>query len=110
MAGLVTLHPTVNYKVALPVKMFEYMAAGMPVIASDFPLWRSIVEESACGLLVDPMDPKQIAVAIDKLLSDPNRAREMGESGRKAIIQKYNWGVEMSKLVDFYSRTIGKQT
>lgn len=110
MAGLVTLHPTVNYKVALPVKMFEYMAAGMPVIASDFPLWRSIVEESACGLLVDPMDPKQIAVAIDKLLSDPNRAREMGESGRKAIIQKYNWGVEMSKLVDFYSRTIGNQT
>lgn len=108
MVGLVTLHPTVNYKVALPVKMFEYMAAGMPVIASDFPLWRSIVEESDCGLLVDPMDPQQIAAAIDMILSDPNRAKEMGESGRKAIIQKYNWGVEVSKLVDFYSRVIGK--
>ena len=108
MAGLVTLHPTVNYKDALPVKMFEYMAAGMPVIASDFPLWRSIVEGSNCGLLVDPMDPQQIAVALDKLLSDPNWAKKMGESGRKAIIQKYNWGVEMSKLVDFYFRITGK--
>jgi len=106
--GLVTLHPTVNYKVALPVKMFEYMAAGLPVIASDFPLWRSIVEESGCGLVVNPLDPKEIAEAIDQILSNPERAREMGESGRRAILGKFNWGVEIGKLLDFYSAEAGK--
>lgn len=108
-AGLVTLHPIVNYLDALPVKMFEYMAAGIPVIASDFPLWRGIVEDCQCGLLVDPMEPASIAHAIDTLMEDTEAARHMGENGRNAVRSKYNWGIESKKLLAFYSQISDKE-
>lgn len=102
VAGLVTLHPVINYLDSLPVKMFEYMAAGIPVIASDFPLWREIVEGNQCGLCVDPLDPKAIAKAIDFVMTHPDAAKKMGENGRKAVMEKYNWPVQARKLTDFY--------
>lgn len=102
-AGLVTLLPTASYRDALPVKMFEYMAAGIPVIASDFPRWRAIVESSDCGLCVDPRDPAAIAAAIDRLAQDPSLARRMGANGRRAVEQTYNWDNEAHKLVRFYA-------
>jgi len=102
-AGLVTLLPTASYRDALPVKMFEYMAAGIPVIASDFPRWRAIVEASDCGLCVDPRDPAAIAAAIDRLVQDPELARRMGANGRRAVEQTYNWKNEAQKLVRFYA-------
>lgn len=102
LAGIVTLHPVINYLDALPVKMFEYMSAGIPVIASDFPLWREIIVGNQCGLCVDPMDPKAIARAIDHLVLHPDEARQMGENGRRAVLNQYNWGVEEKKLVQLY--------
>jgi glycosyltransferase involved in cell wall biosynthesis len=89
--------------------MFEYMAAGIPVIASDFPLWRHIVEEADCGLLVDPLDPVAIAAAIDRLVSDPQLARRMGENGRRAVLERYNWGVEEQKLFAFYDAILSRR-
>ncbi|CAI3797042.1 hypothetical protein GLGCALEP_01702 [Pseudomonas sp. MM221] len=103
MAGLVTLHPTPNYLDALPVKMFEYMAVGLPVIASDFPLWRDIIDSSKCGVCVNPLDPQQIAGCIDYLVSNPVEAEEMGRNGQRAVLDKYNWGVEAKKLSQFYT-------
>lgn len=102
MAGLVTLHPIPNYLDALPVKMFEYMAAGIPVIASDFPLWRDIIDGAGCGVCVDPLDPVAIAAAIDLYVNNPDMARAMGENGRKAVLAKYNWPAQASKLIAFY--------
>lgn len=102
MAGLVTLHPERNYLDALPVKMFEYMAAGIPVIASDIPLWRGIIEASGCGVCVDPMNPAAIAEAIDLFVQQPELARRMGNNGRRAILDTYNWPVESAKLIRFY--------
>ena len=102
-AGLVTLLPTASYRDALPVKMFEYMAAGIPVIASDFPRWRAIVEASDCGLCVDPRDPAAIAAAVDRLAQDPALARRLGANGRRAVEQTYNWKNEAQKLVRFYA-------
>lgn len=102
MAGLVTLLPTINYLDALPVKMFEYMAAGIPVISSNFPLWRDIVETSDCGLCVNPLDPREIAAAIDHLTGDPELARRLGQNGRKAVLDRYNWAIEEKKLLRFY--------
>lgn len=104
MAGLVTLHPVVNYLDALPVKMFEYMAAGLPVIASRFPLWQEIVEGNQCGLCIDPEDPLAIAAAIDHLCRHPHIARRMGENGRRAVHTTYHWGSEADKLGAFYER------
>jgi glycosyltransferase involved in cell wall biosynthesis len=105
--GLVTLYPTTNYVDALPIKMFEYMAAGIPVIASDFPLWRGIIESAECGVCVDPLDPIAIARAIDDFLADPDRAMRMGRNGRQAVLERFNWGIEEKKLLNFY-QTLSK--
>lgn len=100
--GLVTLHPIINYLDALPVKMFEYMASGLPVIASDFPLWKEIVEGNQCGICVDPLNPKAIAEAIEWIFKNPAEAKEMGINGQKAVHEIYNWATEEKKLVNFY--------
>ena len=102
VAGLVTLHPVINYLDSLPVKMFEYMASGLPVIASNFPLWQQIIEGNECGLCVDPLEPNAIAEAIDYLVNHPAEAEQMGRNGQKAVHLKYNWGLEEQKLLSFY--------
>jgi glycosyltransferase involved in cell wall biosynthesis len=103
LGGLVTLHPIVNYLDSLPVKMFEYMIAGIPPIVSDFPLWREIVVKGGCGVCVDPLDPVAIAGAIDDLIADRAQAERMGMNGRKAVLSTYNWPAEERKLLAFYS-------
>lgn len=106
IAGLVVLHPTQSYLDALPVKMFEYMCAGIPVIASDFPLWRSIINDAQCGKCIDPLNPLEIAKAIDFFHDNPNLVKIMGENGKNAVIEKYNWFIEESKLFTFYGNMI----
>jgi glycosyltransferase involved in cell wall biosynthesis len=106
--GLVLLHPTPEYLESRPVKLFEYMAAGLPVIASDFPPWRRIVEGAGCGLLVDPLDPRAIAAAVCRLLERPAEAREMGRRGREAVRTTYNWEREVPALLGMYRRVTGR--
>lgn len=101
-AGLVTLHPTDSYKVSLPIKMFEYMAAGLPIICSNFDYWKEIVEKYDCGICVDPLNPKEIAQAIDFIIDNPEKARLMGENGKKIVFEKLNWKMEEQKLLDSY--------
>jgi glycosyltransferase involved in cell wall biosynthesis len=106
-AGLVTLLPMPSYLDALPIKMFEYMSAGLPVVASDFPLWRGIVQRHRCGVVVDPADPAAIAAAIGSILDDPARAQAMGEAGRAAVLTAYRWPVAERALLALYDRLIG---
>lgn len=106
--GIVTLHPTRAYTHALPVKMFEYMAAGIPVIASDFPLWKSIVEKHRCGICVNPKDPKAIADAVQQLMKNEKEAEQMGANGRKAVEEQFSWEKEEKKLVKFYQNLARK--
>ena len=107
-AGLVTLHPIINYQDALPVKMFEYMIAGIPVISSNIPLWQTIIDENKCGICVNPFDIKEIAQAIEFLVSNPKEAKKMGENGRIAIQEKYNWSIEEKKLFRVYHQLLNE--
>ncbi len=105
-AGLVLFYPEPNHLEAMPQKIFEYMGAGLPIIASDFPLWRRIIGDAGCGLFVDPLKPAEIARAIEFVLTHAKEAEEMGRRGRLAVAQKFNWGTEARKLVDLY-KTMG---
>jgi len=107
-AGVVTLHPTINYQDALPVKMFEYMAAGLPVIASNIKLWGEIIKDAKCGICVDPLNPKAIADAIEYIMTHPIEAKKMGENGKRAVREKYNWSIEEKKLFSVYKGLISK--
>jgi len=100
--GLVCIHPLPTFLECMPVKMFEYMGAGLPVIASDFPLWRKMLDGLDCAIYVDPLDPKGIAQAIEYLLRNPVKAEEMGRCGQEAVAQQFNWNTQARKLIDLY--------
>jgi glycosyltransferase involved in cell wall biosynthesis len=107
--GLVVFRPLSNHLDSYPTKLFEYMAAGLPVIASNFPLWRSIVGDYNCGLLVDPLDPEDIARAIQYLLTNDDVAKQMGARARELVWSNYNWVTEGRKLVAFYDHLRAEQ-
>ena len=107
-AGLVVQHPVPNEIEAQPIKLYEYMSAGLPVIASDFPLLRETVERCGCGLLVDPMDPRAIANAMRWILDHPLEAERMGERGREAVERSCSWDQEAAKLVELYLKVYAK--
>jgi glycosyltransferase involved in cell wall biosynthesis len=108
-AGLVLLKPVPHEMETLPIKLFEYMAAGLPVISSDFPIWRDIVDGAKCGLLVDPTDTDAIVKAMQWILDNPEAAQEMGARGRLAVVERFNWNLEAATLIDFYRRCLGVQ-
>lgn len=102
VAGIVTFLPFPNHVDSQPNKMFEYMSASLPVIGSNFPLWREIIEGNDCGLCVDPLDPAAIASAIDHLVANPDVAARMGANGKRAVYDRYNWAAEEKKLIALY--------
>lgn len=102
--GIVTLLDSPAHRDALPTKMFEYMAAGIPVVASDFPLWRSIVERYNCGMVVDPTSPEAIAGAVRAYADDSDLRRFHGENAQRAVRDFLNWKVESEGLVAMYDR------
>lgn len=101
--GLATVLPLPNYVNSYPTKLFEYMAMSMPVVASNFPLYRGIVEKHECGICVDPECPEEVAEAIRILLDNPSLAKQMGYRGKVAVTSKFRWEIEADKLLAFYS-------
>ena len=83
-------------------KLFEYMMAGIPVVCTDFILWREIVEKWNCGICVNPNDVTAIATAINYLLENPDEAQKMGANGRRAVEEMYNWGEQEKVLLNMY--------
>jgi glycosyltransferase involved in cell wall biosynthesis len=106
--GLVVMQSLEHIMEAQPTKLFEYMAAGIPVVASDFPVWRGFVESARCGILVDPSDVNAIAEAITWLLDHPEEAEAMGQRGKAAIESTVNWDNEAEVLLKFYDDIVLK--
>jgi glycosyltransferase involved in cell wall biosynthesis len=104
--GIVTFLPVPNHINAMPNKLFEYMSAGLPVVASHFPRWREIVETYKCGICVDPSRPEELAAAINRLLDNPEDAAAMGRNGRRAVLERFNWSAEERTLIELYRRLL----
>ncbi|MFX1521492.1 MAG: glycosyltransferase family 4 protein [Promethearchaeota archaeon] len=109
--GLILLQPVPAYLYCPGeniTKLFEYMSVGLPVIISNFPKLEETISEINCGVSVDPTDPKAIADSIESLYSDPDSRKQMGENGKKALMEKYNWEAEKGKLLDIYQKVLNK--
>lgn len=100
--GLLLFEDNAAHRDALPTKMFEYFAAGVPVVASDFPLWRSIIAGNACGLLVDPNSPAAVAQALRTYDESPELLAEHSQNARKLAVTALNWAPEAERLVHAY--------
>lgn len=106
MVGFVTLLPTPNHVKSYPIKMFEYMAAGMPIIASNFPLWEEIIQKHNCGICVDPRNVEEIEKAIRYISNNPEAAKIMGKNGKEAVLEEYNWKSQEKELFSLYNKLI----
>jgi len=95
--GLVTLLPQPNYLESLPTKLFEYMALAIPVLASDFPLWRRMLEESGAGRVVRP-EPEAVARALVAMATDPAALLRHARDGHAAYRDRYRWEAEAPNL------------
>lgn len=104
--GLVVLTGSEAYLDSLPTKMFEYFAAGVPVIASNFPLWRTIVEDNDCGVLVSPESPAQIANAIKEYAENPDLLVRHSQNARKLAVNYLNWAPEGKILIEAYDELL----
>ena len=89
-----------------PTKIFEYMALGLPVISSNFDLYRKVVEESGSGLCVAPDDAEALANALRRLMLDPELVRTLGENAMRTVHERYDWRSQGEELVRFYRRII----
>jgi glycosyltransferase involved in cell wall biosynthesis len=105
-AGLIVPHPIERYNTNYPIKTFEYMAAGVPVIASKQGESARFIQEAKSGIAVDPLKPQEIADAIQWLLDHPVEAEEMGNNGRRHTEEKWNWQTEANRLVELYERLL----
>ena len=106
--GLLLYQPAQNHYEAQPIKMFEYMAAGLPFVASNFALWKSIVEKNECGICVDETDPKAVREAILWLLNHPAESKRIAVNGRRAVEQEFNWNIEEKKLFELYEEILAE--
>lgn len=106
LAGLILYHPLPNHVAAQPNKLFEYMASGLPVVASNFPHWRKLLGGGECGWFADPTKPDEIAAVMKKAIENPELCQRKGECGRDRVLTCYNWEAESDKLLAFYADLI----
>jgi glycosyltransferase involved in cell wall biosynthesis len=78
----------------------------LPIVASNFPLWKDLIDDIGCGITVDPLNVDAIAEAITWILDHPAEAAAMGERGRRAVLEKYNWDTEAQRLLALYQKLL----
>lgn len=98
-----------NHINALPTKLFEYMAAGLPIVSSDLPNMVSIAEDTGAVLLCRPEEPETFVDAIEKLMDDRENAYHLGQLGQKAFRERYCWETQAETIEKFYADVLRKQ-
>jgi len=106
--GLLPFHKVPNHLESVPNKLYEYMAAQLPVVAMDIELWRTVLETNKAGTLVDYLDTEKCAKTIAQLLANPEKMTKMGGNGRNQVLTTYNWHSESEKLMKFYREITGE--
>lgn len=109
LAGIALFPPTEHYMKKELTKFFEYMNAGLPIICSNFPVWKKFIETYKCGIAVDPYNEEEIKNALNTLRNNPQLANEMGKNGRKAVQEELNWLSEERKLLDWYEQLLERK-
>lgn len=89
-AGLAILKPIELFKTTYPNKVFDTMASGKPVLCQIDGVIREVVEKYDAGIFVEPGSPDSLASAVKLLAADPERCRQMGENGRKAVCEHFS--------------------
>lgn len=90
-------------------KIFEYMMCGLPVICTDFKLWKEmIIDKYNCGICVEPGNRRQLLEAISWIVNNPEEAHEMGQRGRQAILEEFNWDHYLPDFLSKYRAILGK--
>ena len=84
------------------------MSIKLPVITSNFNLYKEVIENYDCGYCIDPFSAQELADKIELLLNDNKTAERMGENGYQAINNKFNWKFEEQKLIKSYYNTLNK--
>lgn len=97
-------HHVPNHIYSTPNKLFEYMSVGLPIVGSDIPSWKDILNK--CGITVDPTNPEKIGKAIQYLLERPKLREEMSNNGYKMVLEKYTWNKEAKKLFRIYNKIL----
>ncbi len=103
LAALAIFPKTEHYYQKELTKFFEYMYFGIPILCSNFPVWKSLIEDNGVGLTVNPENRDEIDRAIEWLIANPRKRLEMGKRGYKAAIEKYNWDIQLEKLLKLYN-------
>ncbi len=106
--GCVFYEDNPNNRVGVPNRLFEYMACGVPILAENFIELQRITNDAQCGLLVDSSKPVEIANAALEMLSNQDRAMNMGQKGKEAVFQKYNFEEEVKKMLNFYEEILSE--
>ncbi|EUJ23147.1 glycosyl transferases group 1 family protein [Listeria grandensis FSL F6-0971] len=108
--GLCLLHPIPNYMHSLATKIFEYMAAGLPILATNIPDWEALMAETDTGFTVDVWDGQAVADKAEQFIAKPALCKDFARHGRRAFETRYNWTTEAGKLIHIYSElNDGKQ-
>lgn len=105
--GIVTFLPIPNHLRSYPTKLFEYMSAGLPTLASDIPLWKQIIAADGVGRVANPSDPAAFAAALRWMVENPVECERMGATGARLVRERYNWDIEAGRLLDLYARILG---
>ncbi len=106
--GVVTFLPIANHLRSYPTKLFEYMSAGLPTLASDLPLWRELIDAAGVGRLADPSDAPAFARALEWMVTHPDECETMGRQGATLVRQRYNWEAEAESLLGLYGRILNR--